>query len=297
MAQQERRDRLRIATAAYPLDRVSSWQAYADKISDWVGKAAGQGAELLVFPEYGSLELTALVGADGNLAAQTDGVQCYLSDFRQLFQALARHHGLYILCPSFLVRDSDGALRNAVWMYGPDGEIGRQDKIIPTCFERDHWNLTGGDGITMMPTPWGPVGVCICYDSEFPLLARHMAKAGARLLLVPSCTDSLAGWWRVRVGSAARALENQCITVQSPTVGEADWCPAVDENVGAAAIYGPSDTGFPDDGVIALGGIGQAGWLYADLDLALVDHVRSHGRVANFTHWSEQIRGLAEPGK
>lgn len=288
------RQRLRIAAAAYGIERVASWQAYADKISSWVRDACDAGAELLVFPEYGSLELTALAGADGDLAIQTEALQRFLPDFLALLDRLARHHAVYILSPSFLVREANGRLRNAAWLFGPDGVVGRQDKMIPTRFERDHWSLQGGDALHLLPTPWGPVGVCICYDSEFPLLARRLVEAGARLLLVPSCTDSLAGWWRVRVGAAARALENQCVVVQSPTLGEADWCPAIDENIGAAAIYGPPDHGFPDDGVIAFGGIGQPGWLYADLDLGLVDQVRQQGRVANHSHWPEQLGvGLA----
>ena len=59
----------------------------------------------------------------------------------------------------------------------------------------------------------------ICYDSEFPLLGRALQDAD--LILVPSCTEALAGYWRVRIGAMARALEMQCVTVMASTVGDA----------------------------------------------------------------------------
>ena len=85
------------------------------------------------------------------------------------------------------------------------------------------------------------IGMNICYDSEFPLLARAMAEAGAELLLVPSCTERVSGYHRVRTGARARALENQIAAMVSPTVGDALWSPAVDRNTGAAGIYVPSE--------------------------------------------------------
>ena len=101
----------------------------------------------------------------------------------------------------------------------------------------------------MFDTALGRIGVLICYDSEFPLLARAQIEAGAQLLLVPSCTDSLHGYWRVRLAAQARALEGQCYAIQAPLVGNAEWSPAIDINRGAAGIFGPPDGAFPDDGI------------------------------------------------
>ena len=57
---------MKIATAAYPLDALHSWAQYEDKLSHWVAEAAGQGADLLVFPEYGAMELATLEIARGS---------------------------------------------------------------------------------------------------------------------------------------------------------------------------------------------------------------------------------------
>ena len=61
------------------------------------------------------------------------------------------------------------------------------------------------DDAALFETALGKLAVLICYDSEFPLLARAAVDAGAEVLLVPSCTDSLHGYWRVRLGAQARA--------------------------------------------------------------------------------------------
>lgn len=98
----------------------------------------------------------------------------------------------------------------------------------------------------------------------------------------------MAGYSRVKIGAMARALENQCIAVHSPTVGKAEWCPAVDMNTGAAAIYGPPDLGFPDTGILAQTVLNVPGWASADISLEAIARVRSSGAVFNHADWSMQ---------
>ena len=164
-----------------------------------------------------------------------------------------------------------------------------------TRFERETWDVVPDGPLTLFDTPLGKIGVVICYDSEFPLLARALIDAGAEILLAPSCTDSPAGFTRVRLGAMGRALENQCITVHSPTVGSCDFCPAVDENHGRAAIYGPPDHGFPASGILAETPLNVAGWAYADIDLAAIHTLRRDGGVLNHLHWAEQNERTAKP--
>lgn len=84
---------------------------------------------------------------------------------------------------------------------------------------------------------------------------------------MPSCTDTVAGFNRVRIGAMARALESQCIVVHSPTVGACDWNPGVDENRGKAAIYAPSDGIWPETGILVEGEMDRPGWVKARIDL------------------------------
>src|SRR5690606_29656539 len=185
-------------------------------------------------------------------------------------------------------RLDDGRYVNRALVCAPDGRYDWQDKQIMTRFERETWGIASGSGLKVFDTALGCFAINICYDAEFPLLARAQCAAGAKLLLVPSCTDTAAGYHRVRIGCQSRALENQCIVVQSPLVGEAPWSAAIDVNVGAAGVFGPPDHGFPDDGVLAVGEMSQPQWLHADIDLAAVSAVRAQGQAFNFRHWDEQ---------
>lgn len=283
---------MKIATAAYPLDLLPDFTAYAEKQINWVREAAQNGADLLVFPEYGRMELAGLSGAQtaGDLEASLHAANAYAEDADALIASLAEGYGVHILAPSGPVF-ADGAERptNQASIFGPDGYLGQQDKQIMTRFERETWNVVPGEPLEVIDTPLGKIGILICYDAEFPILGRALVEKGAEIILCPSCTDSQAGYSRVRIGAMARALEGQCVTVQSPTVGPAPWSPAVDENVGTAAVYGPPDLGFPPTGILAEGVLNTPGWVYADVDLSAIHRVRREGSVFNRAHWPESV--------
>ena len=176
---------------------------------------------------------------------------------------------------------------NRAHIFAPSGAIGFQDKQIMTRFETDPWNVVPGGELKVFDTTIGKIGVLICYDSEFPLLGK--ALEACDVILTPSCTEQLSGYWRVRVGSMARALENQCVVAMASLVGTAEWSEAVDMNTGMGGIFGPPDTGFPDTGVIAEGTLNQPGWTYGDVDLQTIAAVRETGRVRNRWDWANQL--------
>ncbi|ARE39272.1 Hydrolase, carbon-nitrogen family [Rhodovulum sp. P5] len=285
---------MRIAAAAYPIDWHDSWSSFEDKLSAWVAEAADAKAELIVFPEYGAMELASLAGPA--VAGDLEGALRAVSDLMEradaLHARLAIEHGMHILGASAPAWAGERPV-NRARLFGPGGQTDFQDKQIMTRFERETWDVHSGNALKLFETSLGRIGVLICYDAEFPLLARALVEAGAEILLVPSCTDTLAGYWRVRVGAMARALEGQCVVVHAPTVGMAPWCPAVDENTGAAAIYGPPDIGFPASGVLAEGRMTTPGWVHAEIDIAAIKQVRESGQVLNFRHWDEQADRIA----
>ena len=155
-----------------------------------------------------------------------------------------------------------------------------------TRFENEVWDVIGGNNLQVFDTALGRIGILICYDSEFPLLGRALSECD--VIAVPSVTETLAGYWRVRIGAMARALENQCITAMSSVVGAAGWSEALGTSYGAGGIFCPPDTGFPATGVVAVGEINSPGWTYADVDLAQVAHVRADGVVLNRRRWTMQ---------
>jgi predicted amidohydrolase len=283
---------LRIAAAQYPIDALRDWAEYEAKIARWIGDAAAQGARLLVFPEYFSMELAALFAPEvrASLSAQIDAMQSLLPQFLDLFSAQAREHGVIVCAGTFPVRVEDGSYRNRAYLFHADGRIDWQEKLQMTRFENETWGIAGGNEVRVFDSALGKLGIAVCYDAEFPLIARRMVERGADVILVPSCTDTLAGYWRVRIGCQARALENQCYVVQASTVGEAPWSPAVDVNVGAAAIYTPVDRGFPDDGVLAIGTLNASQWVLSDIDPANIARVRREGQVFNYRDWIAHTR-------
>jgi predicted amidohydrolase len=288
---------MKIATAAYPLEWHDRWNDYVGKLRLWVRTAAEKGAELLVFPEYGAMELASLAGEENarDLERCIDAVTARIKDVDDLHASLAREFQVHICAASAPVRRPDGRPVNRARLFAPDGSHGEQDKLIMTRFEREEWGISPGAGIRVFDTLIGKIGILICYDAEFPLIARAMAEAGAEVLLVPSNTETVRGYCRVRVGAMARALENQCVTVHASCVGDAEWCPAVDRNTGAGGIFGPPDKGFPEDGILALGKMNDPGWVHAEVSLDAIRAVRADGMVLNHRHWAEQLDGRIGP--
>ncbi|SMD05883.1 carbon-nitrogen hydrolase family protein [Primorskyibacter flagellatus] len=287
---------MRIATASYPLDVLECWDGYAAKLSGWVAEASSNGADLLVFPEYAGMELATLAGPSvaGDLEASFRAVSDLVPEADALHADLARRYKLHILAGSAPVFDPSLGHRpvNRARFFAPNGAMGIQDKQIMTRYEREVADIVPGAPLRLFDTSLGRIGVLICYDSEFPLLGRALAEA--EFMLVPSCTEALAGHSRVRIGAMARALESQCVTVVASTVGTAPWTDLMDVSVGKGGIFCPPDTGFPATGVMAEGQLDEAGWVYADVDPAAIAHVRRDGVVLNRAHWSEQ-EGRAGP--
>ncbi|MFD1381775.1 carbon-nitrogen hydrolase family protein [Rhodanobacter aciditrophus] len=281
----------KIATAQYDIGFFDTWQDAKAKLTHWVDAAAKENAELLVFPEYGSMELASLFGQDvySDLHKQIEAMQSLLPDWYALHIDLAKQFNVIILASSFPTQIGEGQFVNRASLFGPEGFIGFQDKLMMTRFENEQWHISAGEQIQVFDTHLGRIGIHICYDSEFPMIAHQQVAAGADLLLVPSCTDTEAGFHRVRIGCQARALENQCYVVQSPTVGLAPWSEAVDINTGRGSVYTPVDYGFPDNGILAEGNPDHFGWVYATVDLSQISRIRSQGQVFNYRDWRKQF--------
>lgn len=285
---------MKIAAAAYPLDWFATWTDYEAKLTRWVTEAVGQGADLLVFPEYGAMELVSLAGEQ--VAASNDAsiraVSDMMDDVNALHRDLARAHGVHILGASAPVVLADRIV-NRAHFHTPAGQTAFQDKLVMTLWERDPMGVTGQGPLKLFDTALGTIAINICYDCQFPLLAR--AQRECDLLLVPSTTEAATGFWRVRIGARARALENQCVSVVSSTVGPYPKLELMEASHGAGGIFAPPDTGFPANGVLAEGEENAPGWTLAEVDPEAIRAVRASGTVRNRSHWAEVEADLAPP--
>jgi predicted amidohydrolase len=276
---------LRLGLLQYPVERPASVADWAAKLDAWLEQAAPR-ADLLMLPEYACVELGAgLVGGEATdekteLAAMVEAAPAILAAMR----AAAARHGVWLL-PGTLPMAEGGRVVAVAPLIAPDGRAAFQQKRAMTRFEAERWGVSAGAPPQVFDTPWGRLGISICYDVEFPKHVRAQVEAGAWLILAPSCTDSAHGATRVAVSAAARAIENQCYVAIAPTVGSAPWSAALDANRGRAAVFGPADRGFPEDGVLARAGSEAPGWVHCTLDPARLVQVREHGAVRNHRDW------------
>ena len=286
-----RRARVKVAAAQYPVDRPGTLQEWRDKTARWVAAGAETGAELLVFPEYGMIEAAAAFGTamEADLEGTLSAVAAEAANMAAFYTELARRCAVHILTPSGPLGRADGRVVNTARLITPAGRTGVQEKLILTPFERA-WGVAPGRQLRVFETVLGRIGVAICYDSEFPLLVRAQAEAGAEVILIPSCTEYLSGHHRVRAAAQARALESQIATVVSPTVGDAPWSPAVDRNVGAAGVFVPADRTLSMTGVLVEGTLNAPGWIFSEVDLAALRRLRTEGETRNHVDW------VAQPG-
>ncbi len=273
---------LRLGLLAWRVERGDGLAAWAARLDRAVAEAAGTGARLLLLPEYAPLEAAA--GARPDLAAELHRAIALGPELLGAARRVAQRHGVWLLPGSLPVRTGDRTVNRAP-LIAPDGRVAFQDKHVMTRFEAEDWGITAGAPPAVFATEFGRIGIAICFDAEFPHLVRAQVAAGAWLILVPSCTDTLAGYHRVRLACAARAMENQCYVAMAPTVGDAPWIGTLDANRGAAAAFGPVDRGFPEDGVLAGGALDAPGWTYVELDPARLAAVRTEGAVRNHLAW------------
>jgi predicted amidohydrolase len=286
-----------LASAQYPITEHQSFAGWQQHTESWVSGAAEKNAQLLLFPEYGAMELVSIFSNEiwNDIRQQVVELDTLKNDFCTVFADLAKKYGVIIVAPSIPVIDH-GKNLNRVHVFTSKGLVGYQDKLFMTRFENEEWGIQSAPEIlNVFETSWGKFGIQICYDVEFAIGSQLLAASGASLILAPSCTETIRGATRVHIGARARALENQAYTMVSQTVGQALWSPAVDINYGFAAFYSTPDKGMPEEGIISTMEPQKAGWLVQELDFDKIHQVRDDGQVFNFKDHARIQTGFAGP--
>ena len=142
----------------------------------------------------------------------------FTPQYESLFTRLSIKYNINIVAGSHFILENDN-LHNVSYLFKRDGTHEKQYKIHITPHERKWWGVKSGNKINVMNTDKGKVAILICYDSEFPELARIAASKGAKIIFVPFNTDDRRGYLRVRYCSQARAIENQLYVVITGCVG------------------------------------------------------------------------------
>ncbi len=148
-----------------------------------------------------------------------------------------------------------------------------------------------GNSLEVFDTDMGKVAILICYDIEFPELARIAVERGARIIFVPFCTDERQGYLRVRYCAQARCIENQIFVAIAGTVGNLPQVENMDIQYAQSAIFTPSDFPFSRDAVAAEGTPNVEMVVIHDIDLERLERCRRDGTVLN---WRDRRLDLYE---
>lgn len=273
--------RVRVAAVQYGQHRVADFGAFAAKVEEFVRVAADYGSDFVLFPELFTLQLLSVEPAMLDPAAAIERLSAHTDDFTALLQRLAKQYRVHVIGGTHPTRTPEGSLRNICYVATQDGQLHRRDKLHITPSEQGSWAVGGGDLADVIETDAGPIGVMVCYDSEFPELGRHLTDQGALILFVPYCTDVRSGHLRVRYSCQARAVENQVYVVAAGNVGH---CPNVanfDIQYAQSAVFTPCDFPFPPEGIAAEAAPQVEQLVFADLDLAALQQARRDGTVKN----------------
>jgi predicted amidohydrolase len=276
----EKMERIRAAALQYFIRPVKTFEQFQEQVLGLLETAADYKCHLVVFPEYFTVQLLTLASVKRPIKDQVRDLARQAPRFVEMMKSAAKEHNLYVVGGTIPVEDpASGVVTNRCHFFSPTGDVGFQDKLHMTRFENEEWIVSPGKRLKIFETNFGKVAITTCYDVEFPEIARAAARAGAVVLIVPSCTDDRQGFLRVRYCAQARAVENQMYVIQSSTVGSLPTVPAVSLNYGQAAILTPSDFAFSRDGILAEGIPNQETMVIGELNLKLVSDARLSGTV------------------
>jgi len=254
-----------------------------------IEQACGMGSELVMLPEiwngpYASVlfaEYAETVPSVGDVAEEVKSPSVHM------LTASAKEYGVWLVGGSVSERAADGKIYNTCVVVNPDGKIvGKHRKMHlfdidvqkpKKMYFKESQTLTGGDSFTVVDTPWGKVGVGICYDIRFPDMAIAMRQAGARLLVYPAAFNMVTGPAHWELLARARAMDNQVfVALCSPA------CVTEEEGNTGYVAYGHSTVVDPWGEVRADLGTG-ARVQVVECNLDRIDEVR-----ASLPYWQQK---------
>jgi predicted amidohydrolase len=250
------------------------------EVSAMIRDASASGADLITTPEVvGMLEPNRVAALS---KAEPEENHKVLSAFRELALEL----NVWILIGSISIKLSGKKLSNRSFLINSDGEIvARYSKIHMFDVEVNDGSqyceskiYQPGSEAVIAETPWGRMGLTICYDIRFPHLFRDLAQAGAKIIFSPAAFTQITGEAHWHVLQRARAIENGCFIVSPAQVGE---------HANNRKTYGHSIIVGPWGEVLADAGI-NTGFIVVELDLDMVSSCQN--KIPSLKHDQEYSR-------
>jgi predicted amidohydrolase/ribosomal protein S18 acetylase RimI-like enzyme len=274
-------DTIRVGTVQYMQRRVRSFEQFLGLVEYFVDVVADYRGDFVVFPEMFVLQLLSIEDQELSPAAAIEALTRHTPRFVEALRDMALRYNINIIGGSHPTRMDNSRVENVAYVFLRDGTVHEQPKIHPTPNEAYWWNIEGGHALNAIETDCGPIGVLICYDAEFPELARHLTDQGIQVLFVPFCTDERQSYLRVRYCCQARAVENQIYVVMSGNVGNLPNVHNMDIQYAQSCILTPCDFPFARDGIAADTTPNVETVAIADLRPETLRMARSGGTVKN----------------
>jgi len=273
----------RIAVVQYQMRSIRTFDEFAQQVEFFVDTAGEYRSDFVLFPELISTQLLSFMSEKRpGLAARR--LAEFTPRYIELFQDLAIKHNVNLLAGSQFDVVGD-RLYNVAYLCRRDGSLERQSKLHITPAERKWWGVEPGSRFRVFDTDRGRVAILICYDIEFPELARVAASKGADILFVPFNTNERAGYLRVRICAQARAVEDEVYVAIAGCVGNLPFVENADIHYAQSGIYTPSDFSFDRDGIAAECNPGIETMIVRDVDL---ESLRRHRHAGSVQNWKDR---------
>jgi predicted amidohydrolase/ribosomal protein S18 acetylase RimI-like enzyme len=278
---------VRISAIQYQMRSISNFAEFEKHCEFFVDIASDYRSDFVVFPEMLTLQLLSFM-PQKHPAEAIRALSEYTPHYEALFTRLAIKYNINIVGGThFSVEEN--TLYNISYLFRRDGTFEKQYKIHITPHERKWWGVKSGSRVTVFNTDRGKVAILICYDVEFPELARIAVSKGAKILFVPFNTDDRRAYLRVRYCSQARAIENQVYVVITGCVGNLPDVENLDVHFSQSAIFTPSDVEFHREAIASEATPNTETLIYQDLDLNLLRRNREMGSVQT---WNDRNQGI-----
>lgn len=272
-----RKSTIRLGLVQWQMRPLANVEALFEQAEFFIDAVSGYGSDFALFPEL----FVAPLMADFNHLSEADAIReiaRYCDPIQKRFQEMAISYNINIITGSMPYME-DGNLYNVGFLCKRDGTSEMYTKVHITPNEVQYWGMKGGDKIQTFDTDCGKIGIMICYDVEFPELARLMADEGMNILFVPFLTDTQNGYTRVKHCAQARAIENECYVAIAGCVGNLPKVNNMDIQYAQTAVFTPSDFSFPSNGIKAETTPNTEMTLIVDVDIDLLKELHEHGSV------------------
>jgi predicted amidohydrolase/ribosomal protein S18 acetylase RimI-like enzyme len=268
---------VRVCAIQYQMRMIKSFEDFAQNCEYFVDAASDYRCDIVLFPEMFTMQLLTFLPnkLPGKAVRQ---LHDFTPQYEELFTSLAIKYNINIIAGSHFVIE-DGNLYNVSYLFKRNGTHSKQYKLHITPHEKKWWGVQPGDKVEVFETDIGKIAILICYDIEFPELARIAISKGAKILFVPFNTEERRGYLRVRYCAQARAIENQVYVVMAGCVGNLPAVENMDIQYGQSGVFTPSDVEFHRDGIATETSANTEMLIFQDLDLHLLVRNREFGTV------------------